>query len=141
MVVHDDGNWVQLQSSGDGGLLVLSAVDYRGWRATVDGVPEPIVRADYVLPSKLQYEREDLPIFIYESMVTPSPYTRYTPAHNAAGTPAMSVPLALSPAGLPIGSQFSAGVGRERTLLELAYQLEQARPWADRWAPHSVASL
>ena len=68
-------------------------------------------------------------------------YAGYTPQHNAAGTPAMSVPLSMSPSGLPIGSQFASGVGRERTLLELAFELEQARPWADRWAPHSIAKL
>jgi len=34
----------------------------------------------YVLPPTLQYERADLPIFIYESLVTQEPYTRYTPA-------------------------------------------------------------
>ncbi|MEZ4334331.1 MAG: molybdopterin-dependent oxidoreductase [Myxococcota bacterium] len=36
--------------------------------------------ADYVLPPTLQYERADLPIFIYENLVSPVPYTRYTPA-------------------------------------------------------------
>ena len=65
-------------------------------------------------------------------------YVGYTPQHNAAGTPAMSVPLSISPDGLPIGSQFSARVGRERMLLELAFELEEARPWAERWAPNSV---
>ncbi len=37
------------------------------------------------------------------------------------------------------GSQFAARIGNERTLFELAYELEQAQPWADRWAPNSVA--
>jgi Asp-tRNA(Asn)/Glu-tRNA(Gln) amidotransferase A subunit family amidase len=32
----------------------------------------------------------------------------------------MSVPLSISSDGLPIGSQFGAGVGDEQTLLELA---------------------
>lgn len=60
-------------------------------------------------------------------------YVSYTPVHNIAGTPAISVPLGMSRAGLPIGSQFAARVGGERTLLELAFELEQAQPWADRW--------
>lgn len=59
-------------------------------------------------------------------------YVGYTPLQNVAGAPAMSVPLAWSDDGLPIGAHFSAAKGQERTLLELAYELEQARPWADR---------
>ncbi|WP_339614353.1 amidase [uncultured Parvibaculum sp.] len=62
-------------------------------------------------------------------------YVTYTPVHNVAGTPAMSVPLSWSEAGLPIGAQFAAPLGKERVLLELAYELEQARPWADRYPP------
>ena len=34
----------------------------------------------YVLPPTLQYERPDLPMFIYESLLFPEPFTRYTPA-------------------------------------------------------------
>jgi Asp-tRNA(Asn)/Glu-tRNA(Gln) amidotransferase A subunit family amidase len=44
----------------------------------------------------------------------------------------MSVPLAMSAGGLPIGLQFVARVGEEATLLQLAAQLEQAKPWAGR---------
>jgi amidase len=59
-------------------------------------------------------------------------YVTYTPLQNVAGAPAMSVPLSWSRAGLPIGSHFSAAKGQERKLLELAYELERARPWAGR---------
>jgi amidase len=59
-------------------------------------------------------------------------YVGYTPLQNVAGAPAMSVPLAWSAAGLPIGAHFSSAKGQERRLLELAYELEQAQPWADR---------
>lgn len=54
----------------------------------------------------------------------------YTPIHNMAGTPAMSVPLFRSAAGLPIGSHFAAGAGGEALLFGLAYELEAAAPWA-----------
>ncbi|MCX2980848.1 amidase [Halieaceae bacterium IMCC14734] len=63
----------------------------------------------------------------------------YTAFANAVGSPAMSVPLAWSSqSGLPIGSHFSAAAGADRTLYELAYELEAARPWRDRWAPYSA---
>ncbi len=59
----------------------------------------------------------------------------YTPLHNAVGTPAMSVPLSWTKDGLPIGSQFAAWRGGEATLLQLAYELEAAQPWAKKRPP------
>ncbi len=57
-------------------------------------------------------------------------YVAFTPLNNAAGGPAISLPMAQSSLGLPIGVHFSAGHGAERTLLELAYEIEQVRGWA-----------
>ncbi len=57
----------------------------------------------------------------------------YTPLHNLAGIPAISLPLFQGSGGLPVGSMFSADRGHEDRLLALAYELEAARPWADRW--------
>lgn len=68
-------------------------------------------------------------------------YVSYTPQHNVAGTPAISLPLSMSRANLPIGSQFATRKGGEATLLELAYELEAAAPWGDRWAPNSAVNL
>lgn len=62
-------------------------------------------------------------------------YLGFTPVQNGSGTPGMSVPLHWSTAGLPIGSHFAARAGDERTLLELAYELEAAFPWAGRRPP------
>ena len=52
----------------------------------------------------------------------------------------MSIPLWWDPgSGLPIGSHFSFAAGGDEILFSLAAQLEEARPWADRWAPVSAA--
>ncbi|WP_176926710.1 amidase [Actinokineospora alba] len=56
-------------------------------------------------------------------------YVAYTPLNNIAGTPAISLPLGMTPAGLPIGVHLSAAHGDERTLLEVAYTLEAEHPF------------
>ena len=56
----------------------------------------------------------------------------FTPLFNVTGGPAASVPLGWSGDGLPIGVQFGAAVGFETTVLRLARELEQAKPWHDR---------
>jgi amidase len=56
-------------------------------------------------------------------------FTPFTPVINVTGQPAMSLPLHRSAAGLPIGVQFVARPFADATLVRLAAQLEQARPW------------
>jgi amidase len=57
-------------------------------------------------------------------------WVAFTPLQNATGDPAISLPLAESASGLPVGMMLSTVWGQEARLLELAYELEEARPWA-----------
>ncbi|MDO5504507.1 MAG: amidase [Actinomycetia bacterium] len=56
-------------------------------------------------------------------------YSGFTPWHNAAGGPAISVPAGATDKGLPIGVMFSAPRGDERRLLEIAYEIEESAPF------------
>ncbi len=54
----------------------------------------------------------------------------FTPFANATGSPSLTLPLQhYKEKNLPIGMMFGAGFGQERLLLELALQLEEAKPW------------
>ncbi|MDX9843643.1 MAG: amidase family protein [Aquabacterium sp.] len=65
-------------------------------------------------------------------------WTPYTQLANLTGRPAMSVPLYRTPEGLPLGVQFVAPLNGEAQLLQLAAQLEAARPW--RQAPRPASA-
>jgi amidase len=59
-------------------------------------------------------------------------FTPFTAGMNATGQPAVSVPLLHGDDGLPTGIQLIGRPAREDVILQLATQLEQARPWAER---------
>lgn len=59
-------------------------------------------------------------------------FSPFTQMANMTGQPSMSVPLAQSSGGLPIGVMFTGRFGDEATLYRLAGQLERAAPWRDR---------
>jgi amidase len=81
-------------------------------------------------PPKLGLQAPTVPFpTLYERITD---YVAYTPIHNVAGTPAMSVPLGWGRNGLPIGSQFAAAKGNEGLLYALGYELEQAQGWAGK---------
>lgn len=62
-------------------------------------------------------------------------FTPFTPIHNAASAPAISLPLGRGPAGLPVGVMFATAKGGEARLLSLALAIEKATPWPMVAAP------
>ncbi|ANY19580.1 6-aminohexanoate-cyclic-dimer hydrolase [Tsuneonella dongtanensis] len=59
-------------------------------------------------------------------------YAPFTSLWNGAGAPAISLPLAWSASGLPLGMQFVAHPGREDVLFALAGELERTIGWRAR---------
>ncbi|TGS58237.1 amidase, partial [Mesorhizobium sp. M3A.F.Ca.ET.201.01.1.1] len=59
-------------------------------------------------------------------------HIQYTGVFNVSGQPAVSLPLAQSASGLPIGIQIVGRFGDEGTLVRIARDLEEARPWNKR---------
>ena len=64
-----------------------------------------------------------------------APFGVFTSAFNLSGQPAISLPLHWTADGLPVGAQLVAASGGEDLLLQVAAQLEQAAPWAERCPP------
>lgn len=67
-----------------------------------------------------------------------SDYAPFTAMFNISGQPAISLPLAWSSQGLPIGVQLVGRFGDEAILLRLASQLENIFPWAERVPQHAA---
>jgi amidase len=61
-------------------------------------------------------------------------YAPFTEIFNVTGQPAISVPLASSSGGLPIGVQLAAPLGADAPLLALAAWFEREQPWEQRLA-------
>ncbi len=82
------------------------------------------------------YLSPELPFETHLQRVTN--YAGYTGGANAAGAPAIAVPVARAKSGLPIAAQFLAPVGGERRLIEMAFALEAEIGWAE-WRPQIFA--
>jgi amidase len=62
-------------------------------------------------------------------------FTPFTPVANQTGQPAISLPVAQSASGLPVGAHFIASSGREDLLLQVAGLVERSLDWSHRRAP------
>ncbi len=78
---------------------------------------------------KVQQENQTLASTTYQNYFK---LYNNTMQFNVTGQPAISLPLYTGQDELPIGVQFGAPYGDEKTLLKLAKQLEEAAPWKDK---------
>jgi amidase len=53
----------------------------------------------------------------------------FTPKWNMTGQPAVAVPAGLDAASLPVSVQLVGRPADEATIIQVAAQLEEARPW------------
>jgi amidase len=121
------------QGAGDQAVATLKAADaaYNAMFASdLDVMLSPVLALP---PLKIG---EIAPTRTFEGMwALVNSYVAYTPVENAAGAPAMSMPLGFSQSGLPIGVQFAAAKGNDALLYGLAYQIEEAAPWKAKRPP------
>ncbi|WP_374310974.1 amidase [Dongia sp.] len=57
-------------------------------------------------------------------------FSPFTATYNVTGEPAITVPVLQSAAGLPVGIQLATVLGNDVVLLQLAQEIEAARPFA-----------
>ncbi len=84
-----------------------------------------------MLPREHGYYDMSLDVETYDD-TRMGPDCCFTAPFNASGSPAISVPMAWSTEGWPIGVQLVGRDGDEATLIRLAAQIEIAQPWRDR---------
>jgi amidase len=112
------------------GRLEATVPVYADWFKAYDLILTPVLAKPAV---ELGYVSPSVPFAELAARVTG--YVGYTPVQNVTGAAAMSVPLHWTADGIPVGMQFAGRAGDERILFELAYELEQAQPWAQRKPP------
>jgi amidase len=113
--------------------LHAMAAAYDRWFETIDVALTPVLLTP---PVGIGHIAGDLGYEVAIQRI--SDFCDYTILHNIAGAPAVSLPLHWTADGLPVGLQFAARAGDERTLFELAFELEAAMPWAARRPPAYV---
>jgi amidase len=111
-----------------------SVAALRRLRASQDRYAQALTRCDVLLSPVLAHTTPEIGYLsprqpfaqLFERLLG---YVAFTPLNNASGSPAVSLPLGRTASGLPIGVQLAGAHGDERTLLELAYELEAAQPF------------
>jgi amidase len=96
----------------------------------VDVFLSPTITRPPVLLGELNQNRKGMTAIEWTRQVFT--YCPFTPIFNSTGQPAMSLPLHWTANNVPVGVQVAGRFGDESTLLQLAAQLEQARPWSGK---------
>ncbi len=60
-----------------------------------------------------------------EQLLRLNNYVNFTPIQNIVGAPAISLPMGISEDGIPVGVQLATKYGNDKTLLELAFEIEE----------------
>ena len=112
------------------GRLEASVPAYQAWFNAQDLVLSPVLSKPAVA---LGYVSPSVPFDVLSPRLTE--YVGYTPFMNVTGGAAMSVPLHWTSDGIPVGMHFAGRAGSEKTLFQLAYELETAQAWTMRKPP------
>jgi amidase len=99
-----------------------------GWQQPYDAWITPVLATPPMKIGAVNVEETDL----MKAWAPIATYVPFTALQNITGQPAISLPLAWSKAGLPIGVQFVGRFGEEHVLLQLAAQIERAEPWSNK---------
>jgi len=110
------------------GRLQIACRQLIAWTEGYDAVVTPAL-AQRALPIGTLDTAAEYPMGTFTESGT---FTPFTPVCNAAGLPAISLPLSHGADGLPTGVQVIGRPAGEGALLALAAQVEAARPWAGR---------
>jgi amidase len=129
----DNQTFQMLGAMVPGTIYLASVLWFEGWRRRMasfwadDGYDLLLSPVLNMTPARIGELSE--PILGQQRVIAA---LQYTAQINVTGQPAVSLPLHLTPGGLPVGVQLVAAYGREDLLLRLASQVEQAAPWAGR---------
>jgi len=91
----------------------------RDWFDTYDLLVTPTVHE----PAPLLHEMDPRRLDTFELLERMAPHMAFTEPWNATGQPAISLPVGFTAAGLPIGVQLVAGLGRDDLLIQVASML------------------
>jgi amidase len=98
------------------------------WQRPYDAWISPVLASPPMKIGTINFEETDL----MKAWAPIAHYAPFTALQNITGQPAISLPLAWSKSGLPIGVQFVGRFGEEHLLLQLTAQIEKAEPWSKK---------